>query len=124
MYFERTVMIIVVQCLCDGPCQRLAWDPGITGLGISLTDGDEWIFIGGIHFDFPVSFSIGGSMSLVGDSLPHYGSNMFSWWRSCWGWYGLGGQTHFGLRPCVICRRLMVLICYRTILHRALQFTS
>jgi hypothetical protein len=37
-----------------------------------LTDGDEWIFAGGSHFDFPVRFSIGGSTSLVGD-----------WLRSC-----------------------------------------
>jgi hypothetical protein len=40
-------MIRVVQHSCDGPCQRLAWDPGITGLGISLTDGDEWITLQG-----------------------------------------------------------------------------
>ena len=60
VYFEKTMIITVTQHLCDGPCQRLAWDPGITGLGISLTDGDEWIFVGGSHFDFPVSFSIGG----------------------------------------------------------------
>jgi hypothetical protein len=66
---EQTVMIKVVQRQRDGPCQRLAWDPGITGLGISLTDGGEWIFAGESHFDFPLSFSIGGSTSLVGDSL-------------------------------------------------------
>jgi hypothetical protein len=57
-------MITVVQHPCDGPCQRLAWEPGITGLGISLTDGDEWIFAGGSHFDFPVSFSIRGARHL------------------------------------------------------------
>jgi hypothetical protein len=34
-------MIRVEQRQHDGPCQRLAWDLGITGLGISLTDGDE-----------------------------------------------------------------------------------
>ena len=62
-------MIIVVQRLCGGPCQRLAWDPRITGLGISLTEGDEWIFAGASHFDFPVRFIIVGSTSLVGDSL-------------------------------------------------------
>jgi hypothetical protein len=69
VYFEHIVMIRVVQCPRGGPCQRLAWDPGITGLGISLTNGDEWIFARASHFDFPVSFSIGGSTSLVGDSL-------------------------------------------------------
>jgi hypothetical protein len=62
-------MIRVEQHQHDGPCQRLAWDPRITGLGISLTDGDEWIFAGGSHFDFPLIFSIGESTSLVGDSL-------------------------------------------------------
>jgi hypothetical protein len=30
-------MIRVEQHQHDVPCQRLAWDPGITGLGISLT---------------------------------------------------------------------------------------
>jgi hypothetical protein len=68
-YFEQTVMIRVEQHQHDGPCQRLAWDPGITWLGISLTDGDERTFAGGSHFDFPLSFSIGESTSLVGDSL-------------------------------------------------------
>jgi hypothetical protein len=38
-------------------------------LGISLTDGDEWIFARGSHFEFPVSFSIGGITSLIGDAL-------------------------------------------------------
>jgi hypothetical protein len=37
-------MIRVEKHWHDGPCQRLARDPGITGLGISLTDGDEWAF--------------------------------------------------------------------------------
>jgi hypothetical protein len=68
-YFEQTVMIRVEQHQHDGPCQRLAWDPGITGLGISLIDGDERTFARGSHFDFPLSFSIGESMSLAGDSL-------------------------------------------------------
>jgi hypothetical protein len=62
-------MIRVEQHQHDGPYQRLAWDPGITGLGISLTDGDEKTFAGGSHFSFPLSFSIGESMSLAGDSL-------------------------------------------------------
>jgi hypothetical protein len=38
-------------------------------LGISLTGGDEWTFAGGSPLDFPLSFSIGESTSLVGDSL-------------------------------------------------------
>jgi hypothetical protein len=68
-YCEKTVMIRVEQHQHDGPCQRLAWDPGITGLGISLTDGDERMFAGGSHFDFPLTCSIGKSTSLTGDSL-------------------------------------------------------
>jgi hypothetical protein len=69
VYFGQTVMIRVMQRPCDDPCQRLAWDPKITGMGFSLIYGDEWIFAGGSHFEFPVSFNIGGSTSLVGDSL-------------------------------------------------------
>jgi hypothetical protein len=69
VYFEHTVMIRVVQHSCDGPCQRIAWDPGITELGISLTNGDDCIFARGSHFHFPVRFRIGGSTSLVGESL-------------------------------------------------------
>jgi hypothetical protein len=38
-------------------------------LGILLTGGDERTFAGGSHLGFPLSFSIGESMSLVGDSL-------------------------------------------------------
>jgi hypothetical protein len=62
-------MIKVEQYQHDGPCQSLAWEPGITGLGISLTDGDECNFAGGCHFGFPLSFNIGESTSLAGDSL-------------------------------------------------------
>jgi hypothetical protein len=36
---------------------------------ISLTDGDIRTFVGGSHFDFPLSFSIGESMLLAGNSL-------------------------------------------------------
>jgi hypothetical protein len=68
-YFEQTVMIRVAQHRHGGPYQRLAWDPGITGPDISLTDGEEQTFAGGSHFDFPLSFSIGKSTSLTGDSL-------------------------------------------------------
>jgi len=68
-YFEQTVMIRVEQHQHDGPCQRLAWDPGIRRLGISLTARDKWMFAGGSHFDFPLTCSIGKSTSLTGDSL-------------------------------------------------------
>jgi hypothetical protein len=59
-YFEKTVMIRVEQHQHDGPCQRLAWDPGITGLGISLTDGDERTFAGGKSLCFPIEFQYWG----------------------------------------------------------------
>jgi hypothetical protein len=68
-YFEQTIMIRVEQHRNDGPCQRLAWDLGITGLNISLIDGEERTFAGGSHFDFSLSFSIGEITSLTGDSL-------------------------------------------------------
>jgi hypothetical protein len=38
-------------------------------MGISLTNGNKRTFAGGSHFDFPLSFSIGESTSLAGDSL-------------------------------------------------------
>jgi hypothetical protein len=69
VYCEQTVMIRVVQRQHGDLGQRLAWDPGIAGLSISLTDGGEWILAGESHFDFPLSFSIEGSTSLEGDSL-------------------------------------------------------
>jgi hypothetical protein len=45
-----------------------------------LNDGGEWIFAGESHFDFPLSFSVGGSMSLFGDSLR---SGSTSLWQQC-----------------------------------------
>jgi hypothetical protein len=45
-------MIKVEKHQHDGPCQRLAWDPGITRLGISLTDGDEQMFAGEVTLTF------------------------------------------------------------------------
>jgi hypothetical protein len=70
-------MIRVVQCQHDGSYQRLAWDPRITGLGLSLTDGGEWIFAGESHFDFPLSFIIGGIMSLVCVSLRSHSTSLW-----------------------------------------------
>jgi hypothetical protein len=69
VYCEQTIMIRVVQHQRGDLGQRLAWDPRIAGLSISLTDGGEWILAGESHFDFPLSFNIEGSMSLEGDSL-------------------------------------------------------
>jgi hypothetical protein len=116
----RQIMIRVVQRQRDGPFQRLAWDPGITGLGISLTDGGEWILAGENHFDFPLSFSFEGSMSLVGDSLRSCSTSL---WRQhvqseeamlglVWSWR----SDSFLVEASVIFRRLLVLRSYRTIL--------
>jgi hypothetical protein len=69
VYCEKTIMIRVVQHQHGDLGQRLAWDPRIAGLSISLTDGGEWILAGESHFDFPLSFNIEGSTSLEGDSL-------------------------------------------------------
>jgi len=69
VYREQTIMIKVVQCQHGDIWQRLAWDPRIARLINSLTDGDEWTLVGGIYFDFPLSFSIAESTSLEGDSL-------------------------------------------------------
>jgi hypothetical protein len=48
VYIGQTVMARVVQRQHDDPFPRLAWDPGITGLDIALTDRDEWILAGEI----------------------------------------------------------------------------
>jgi hypothetical protein len=57
MYFSmrilewgKTFMTRVVQRQRDGPFLRLAWDLGIAELGISLTDGGEWILARGKSF--------------------------------------------------------------------------
>jgi hypothetical protein len=76
-YFEQTIMIRVEKHRHDGPCQRLAWDPGITGPDISLTDGEERMLAEGSHFDFPLSFSIGESTSLTSDSLRSYSTSLW-----------------------------------------------
>jgi hypothetical protein len=54
-------MVKVVQCQHGDIRQRLAWDPRITGLSISLTDRGEWTFAGEIFSNFPFSFSVEGS---------------------------------------------------------------
>jgi hypothetical protein len=62
----QTVMVRVVQGQHGDLRQRLAWDPGIAGLSISLTDRGEWTFAGESCSDFPLSFSVEGSTSLEG----------------------------------------------------------
>jgi hypothetical protein len=58
-------MIIVLHHLRDGPCQRLAWDPAIIGLGISFTNVGEQIFAGESHFDFPLNLVLRGACHLM-----------------------------------------------------------
>jgi len=65
-------MIRVVQCQHGDPWQRLAWDPRIAGLIISLIDGGEGTLAGEIYVDFPLRFSVEESTTLEGDS-----------WRYC-----------------------------------------
>jgi hypothetical protein len=69
VYIGQIVMAKVVQHQHDGPFRRLAWDPGIIGLGISLTDRDEWIFAGGNHSNFPLSCSFEEIISRFSDSM-------------------------------------------------------
>jgi hypothetical protein len=59
-------MVRVVQCQRGDLWQRLAWDPGIAGLSISLTNRGEWTLAGERYFDFPVSFGAEESTSLEG----------------------------------------------------------
>jgi len=42
----QTVMVRVVQCQHEDLRQRLAWDPGIAGLGISRIHEREWTIAG------------------------------------------------------------------------------
>ena len=61
-------MANIVQCHHGDPRQRIAWDPGIAGLSISLTDRGEWTFAGESCSDFPLSFSVEENTPLEGDS--------------------------------------------------------
>jgi hypothetical protein len=61
-------MVSIVQCHHGDLRQRLAWDPWIPRLSISLTDRDEWTVAGESCFYFPLSFSIKESTSLEGVS--------------------------------------------------------
>jgi hypothetical protein len=68
IYREQSGMVSVVQCQHGDLRQRLAWDPGIAGLSISLTDRGEWTFARESCFDFPLSFSVEEITSLEGVS--------------------------------------------------------
>jgi hypothetical protein len=48
--------------------QRLAWDPRIAGLSISLTGRGEWTIAGESYSKFSLSFSVERSSSLAGVS--------------------------------------------------------
>jgi hypothetical protein len=65
---EQTVMVRVVQGQQGDLRQRLAWDPGIAGLDISLTDRGEWTIAGESYSNFPLSFSVERSASHAGVS--------------------------------------------------------
>ena len=69
-------MVNIVQCHHDDIRQRLALDPGIAGLDISLMDRSKWAFAGESCYDFPLNFSIEESTSLEGVS-PRSGSTSF-----------------------------------------------
>jgi hypothetical protein len=64
----QAIMVRVVQGQHGDLRQRLAWDLGIAGLSISLTDRGEWTFAEESHFDFTLRFSVEGSTSLEGVS--------------------------------------------------------
>ena len=62
----QTIMVGVVQCQHEDLRQRLAWDPGIAGLSISLTNMGECTIAGESYSNFPLSFSVERSASLEG----------------------------------------------------------
>jgi len=68
IYREQSGMVNIVQCQHGDLRQRLAWDPGIAVLSISLTDKGEWTFVGESCSDFPLSFNVEESTPLEGDS--------------------------------------------------------
>jgi hypothetical protein len=74
---QSGMAIIVVQCQHEDLRQRLAWDPGITGLSISLTDRGEWTFAGESCSNFPFSFSVEGSTVLEGVSRRSYSTSLW-----------------------------------------------
>jgi hypothetical protein len=71
-YREKSGRVNIVQCQHGDIRQRLAWDPEIAGLRISLTDKGKWTFAEESCSDFPLSFSVEESASLESVS-----------WRSC-----------------------------------------
>jgi hypothetical protein len=80
-------MVSIAQHQHDDLRHILAWDSGIAGLSISLSDIGEWTFVGGSCSKFPLSFSVERSVSLEGSheglAIPHFGIRMSSLWRLC-----------------------------------------
>ena len=73
----QAVVVRVVQCQHEDLRQRLAWDLGISGLRISLTNRGKWTFVGESCSNFPFSFSVEGSTEREGVSW-RFGNT------SCW----------------------------------------
>jgi hypothetical protein len=61
-------MVRVVQGQQGDLRHRLAWDPGIVGLSISIIDRGEWTIAGESYSKFPLRFSVERSASLAGVS--------------------------------------------------------
>jgi hypothetical protein len=61
-------MVRVVQCQYEDLRQRLAWGPGIAGLGIAWIHKREWTIAGESYSNFPLSFSVEWSAPLAGIS--------------------------------------------------------
>jgi hypothetical protein len=76
-YREQSGRVIIVQCQHGDLRQRLAWDPGIARLSISLTDRGEWSLAGGSCSNFPLSFSVERSASLAGVSRGSYNTSFW-----------------------------------------------
>jgi hypothetical protein len=74
----QTIMVRVVQGQHGDLQQRLAWDPGIVGLGISLIHRREWTIAGESYSNFPLSFSVERSAPLAGVS---WRSRSTSFWH-------------------------------------------
>jgi len=68
-------MVRVVQNQHGDPWKRLAWDSGIAGLTISLTDKGKWTIVGESYFDFPLSFGVEEIPSLEGVSWRSYSAS-------------------------------------------------
>jgi hypothetical protein len=64
----KIVMVRVAQCQHEDLRQRLAWDPGIAGLGIAQIHRREWTIAGESYSNFPLSFSVEWSAPLAGIS--------------------------------------------------------